>query len=563
MNLPRYIIQFLDPANITQGYRPVQGLYVLLQYTLFHFNSDGYHLTHQLLHAMNGVLLFLIAGRLSRMWRVAIIAGLFFVASPIISLAVFWNAVVDPLSAFFYLLTILLWTKYLDARTPWRYVTVYVVYLFALFSKEVAIFLPVILFLIEWWFYREPINLPSIVKRYGLFVIVWVPYILLELAVHSHGEFVGQFGFSIGSHMLGNLLPYLAVLAFPWTMVQPTEPIYYIWLAIVLIVFIAILLRTRNLALLFLGIFALLNISPLSGFPLQYYNTRYLYNSLMASVVVIAWLIEYGRRRIGEPQWYTFASAFAVVVILFAGGQRIGDNAMGLAEFTRQIRVPFRDISRAHPTFPDDTYLYFAYPISPVVDLEGLFFVRYGQGVKVDGTDWGNPSQFRKHKNAFAYYFDETGKPIEIVAHPQATTKTNPGLPIHFSEPITLEDYEVSNTAIQRGKALIITLNWRGGGTPSKDYTVFARFVDADGKQIASLDGPPKRGELPTSTWKRGPLYVDTIVLPIGANTPMGDNCRLELGLYGPESMQRLSIVDANGQPINDKIVIESFSIVP
>jgi len=65
MDLPRYLIQFLDPRNVTQGYRPVQGLYVLLQYTLFRFNSDGWLFTQMLLHSANSILLFAIVARIA------------------------------------------------------------------------------------------------------------------------------------------------------------------------------------------------------------------------------------------------------------------------------------------------------------------------------------------------------------------------------------------------------------------------------------------------------------------------------------------------------------------
>src|SRR5512135_1968660 len=51
MDLPRFLVQFLDPSNITQGYRPVQGIYMYLLFHLFSFNPDGYHLAHNLLNA--------------------------------------------------------------------------------------------------------------------------------------------------------------------------------------------------------------------------------------------------------------------------------------------------------------------------------------------------------------------------------------------------------------------------------------------------------------------------------------------------------------------------------
>jgi hypothetical protein len=76
LDLPRYLIQFLDPAKITQGYRPVQGLYMYLLYQFFGFNPDGYHWSHNLLHAANAILLFLVVAKLSRRWRLTFVAAI-------------------------------------------------------------------------------------------------------------------------------------------------------------------------------------------------------------------------------------------------------------------------------------------------------------------------------------------------------------------------------------------------------------------------------------------------------------------------------------------------------
>ncbi|MDE3092015.1 MAG: glycosyltransferase family 39 protein, partial [Chloroflexota bacterium] len=132
MDLPRFLIQFLDPSNITQGYRPVQGIYMYLLFHLFGFDSDGYHLAHTLLHAANSVLVFLIVARLGKRTRLAFVAAVIYAVLPNYSLAVFWHAVVDPLSGFFFLLTILLWSHYLETKRARDYAVTFVAFLLAL-----------------------------------------------------------------------------------------------------------------------------------------------------------------------------------------------------------------------------------------------------------------------------------------------------------------------------------------------------------------------------------------------------------------------------------------------
>lgn len=565
MNLPRYLVQFFDPANITQGYRPVQGLYIYLLYHLFGFNPDGFHIAHTLLHAANSVLLFLIVLRLAKKWHAAFLAALVYAALPAYSLAVFWHAVVDPLSGFFYLLTILLWIMYQETRRKLDWTLTFVVFLFALLSKEIAIFLPLVLFLIEWWFFGRKPHLSIHVPRYAPFIVALFPYIWLDLQVQSHGEFAGQFGFRLGPHMFTNLLPYLAVLAFPWITNLPTDAVYYIWLAIAALVYLGVMFYKKSLALLFLLIVAVLNISPLTGFPLDYFNARYLYLSMMISAVLLALLFERGRQALGAPSAYAALIAATLIALLVAlNGMHIAEAAADLAEYTRQVRVPFRDISRQHPQFPDDTYLYFVHsPFTSVWDFEGLFFVRYGTGVTVNATDAQRPANLRSHNQAFVYYFDPTGRPIELSVDKDDTTHAAPALPARYAIPLTLEKYEVPSSTLQRGKALVAILNWRATAKVDKDYTVFAHLVDASGKAIAEFDSQPMRGEDPTSNWESGRLMIDAMVLPIASDAPLGENYRLEIGMYDPATMNRLSFINANGDWIGDVVVIEPFSIVP
>ena len=117
--------------------------------------------------------------------------------------------------------------------------------------------------------------------------------------------------------------------------------------------------------------------------------------------------------------------------------------------------------------------------------------------------------------------------------------------------------------AIKRGQALVMILTWSAAAQVDTDYTVFVHLVDSTGKVIAEQDGQPQRGKMPTSAWKPGQKIVDAIVLPIGAEAPLGDNDRVELGIYSGATMQRVSLIDQNGRRGDDKIVIEQFSIVP
>ena len=222
--------------------------------------------------------------------------------------------------------------------------------------------------------------------------------------------------------------------------------------------------------------------------------------------------------------------------------------------------MPFNDIARQHPTFPPGTYVYFVNsPRTPAWDFEGLFFARYRTNVTVNATDGGHLPRLGEYVTAYVYYFDPTGKPIEIRVDSNDLTRVTPTLPARFQSSIILEQAAVPSNVARRDRALVTILVWRVAAIVEKDYTIFAHLVDASGKIVAQSDTAPAGA--PTMQWRPTRQYVHAIVLLIPANTPPG-TYRLEVGLYDAVTMERLPIVDANGQPIGDKLVIEPFNVV-
>ena len=65
------------------------------------------------------------------------------------------------------------------------------------------------------------------------------------------------------------------------------------------------------------------------------------------------------------------------------------------------------------------------------------------------------------------------------------------------------------------GAALRITLVWRATRSPGADFTVFRHVLDAEGRTIAQLDGPPALGDAPTSDWHAGDRVVDTVTVAL------------------------------------------------
>jgi tetratricopeptide (TPR) repeat protein len=150
---------------------PLSWLSLQFDSELFGLRPWGYHLTSVLLHAANGVLLFLLFRRMTGLtWRSAFVAGLF-VVHPLHVESVAWVAErKDVLSTFFWLASLLSYVCYVQqsaleearpkigtaARSFWSassrcYVLALFFFLLSLLSKAMAVTAPMILLLLDWW----------------------------------------------------------------------------------------------------------------------------------------------------------------------------------------------------------------------------------------------------------------------------------------------------------------------------------------------------------------------------------------------------------------------------
>jgi len=132
-------------------YRPVVTLSYFVDYSLWGLKPYGYHLTNVLIHSVNAVLVFLFVLLLIKGRRAAFLAALLFAVHPVLTEAV--NAISlreDLLIVFFLLPAFLLFLKVSNSsmnKIRWWtfYILSLLLYLLALFSKEMAITFPLLL----------------------------------------------------------------------------------------------------------------------------------------------------------------------------------------------------------------------------------------------------------------------------------------------------------------------------------------------------------------------------------------------------------------------------------
>lgn len=220
-NLPRF---FTDSSSVAFSglakdvYRPVTASSYAIDYKIGKLNTFGYHLTNVLFHSLNGILIFVFLYIILGNVFISLAAGLLFVCHPVQTEVVSWiSGRSSVLFLFFYLLSLIFYIKYEKTRSS-RYI-IYSLATFAasLFSKEMAVTLPLIIIVYDIHF-SEPERLKNRLQRY-------LPYIFLVVVFLAARSFalgrVSQCGWWGDSPyytfytMSRVMVEYLKLLVFP------------------------------------------------------------------------------------------------------------------------------------------------------------------------------------------------------------------------------------------------------------------------------------------------------------------------------------------------------------
>jgi tetratricopeptide (TPR) repeat protein len=134
------------------NWHPLTWMSLQLDYQLFGLQPWGYHATNLLLHTANTILLFVALRRLTgAVWRSAAVAA-FFAVHPLHVESVAWVAErKDLLSALFWMLALWAYAGYAERSGLARYLLVVLAFLASLLSKPMAVTLPCVLLLLDYW----------------------------------------------------------------------------------------------------------------------------------------------------------------------------------------------------------------------------------------------------------------------------------------------------------------------------------------------------------------------------------------------------------------------------
>ena len=197
---------------------------------------------------------------------------------------------------------------------------------------------------------------------------------------------------------------------------------------------------------------------------------------------------------------------------------------------------------------------------------EGAFPYRYGEWRRGDViATWHTislPSEAPPGPYAIRVAMDRAGSPVARLAPGGPAPEFTPPsvIPTEFENGLQLLDIQTRPAIGDPGRA-IIDLVWRATRPLETSYTLFVHLLNQSNELVAQADTLPAGGLFPTDAWPPGVPVRDQVEIALPPGAASG-RYTLWLGCYNWRTGQRLSIVDAEGQPLTDRIEL-SIELAP
>ncbi len=133
-------------------------------------------------------------------------------------------------------------------------------------------------------------------------------------------------------------------------------------------------------------------------------------------------------------------------------------------------------------------------------------------------------------------------------------------LEVNLGDKVELLGYDLDRTSAKPGESLHLTLYWRSLQAMDESYTVFTHLLDSDSRTWGQKDNVPQSGTYPTTLWAEGEVVADGYEIVVKPDAPPGQYV-IEVGMYLPQSGQRLPVLDELGQVRGDRILLGMVEI--
>lgn len=326
----------------TAGYwHPITWLSHMEDVQLFGMNPRGHHLTNVILHTASTLLLFLFLFRCTRSpWQSSFVAALF-ALHPLHVESVAWVAErKDVLSAFFWLLTLVLYCAYVAKPKPARYLVSLALFVLGLMSKPMLVTLPVILLLVDFWpldRYRDAATGKVLRDRVVALTIEKIPFFACSLIAgiavistqHKAGAMSALHARSFPLRLENSLTGYLkyigkALWPHDLALLYPLGSSYPLWqvtgsLLVLILVSAAVIWVGRRHRYLAVGWFwFLITLAPAIGLiqvGVQSMADRFSYIPLIGLCIMAAWGVPELTRSLKYREGILALAASGVVIV--------------------------------------------------------------------------------------------------------------------------------------------------------------------------------------------------------------------------------------------------------
>lgn len=278
---------FVGPA--VSNWHPLTVISYALDYKVWGLNPFGYHLTNVVLHALNTWLVGLLALKLFSYGKkadllpmlAAGITALLFGLHPLHVESVAWiSERKDVLCAFFYILSLLAYLRYAETEkgASVYYCLTLVLFGLALMSKPMAITLPFVLLILDFYPLKRPGSVKALVEKVPFFAMSAASGVLTLWAQARGGALANTAVYPLDERVTG------AVRSVVFYIHQTLAPLdlspYYPWyprsgffgaeflvslLAVVLITALSVMAARRNRIFLAVWLYFIVTLGPVLG----------------------------------------------------------------------------------------------------------------------------------------------------------------------------------------------------------------------------------------------------------------------------------------------------------
>lgn len=298
-----YLIRnFANIKNLDIFKQPVRMITFMLDFHLYRLNPTGYHLTNIILHVLTVILVYFVTFKLFSNLFLAFLCALLFASHPIHTEAVACiSNRKEMLFSLFFLISFLTFLK--SEQNKWFIFISVICFLLALFSKFVAISLPLVILLYSWVFKKkkELLNaIPHFVIMLLIFILFWKYRAKIFVQVKEVPLTLKEYPI-VTFTMLKALLIYYYLLIFPYNLCaehdvalatkfyQPEVLISFILTALA----IYYAFKTKRKLMKFGILWFYINFLPVSNIlPINYIVAeRYMYLPVFAFSLILAYYL--------------------------------------------------------------------------------------------------------------------------------------------------------------------------------------------------------------------------------------------------------------------------------